>query len=201
MKLNNINSSELMPKFAHDYAWANKAFDKYIMRMNNRSLASEAPFTLEGIQALSNEELQEYYKIYSIAQYYPDIPRGRRDEFLFWQIMNIRKLGTIASIEQLIHYINPDVTPIIDDMIAFDEQGMIAHPELLHHYRVTLDVTSIDEFTQKRILDNIKLFMRATAKLEGISVEYIVNIDASSMCASGMDLGAEITIPSINAQA
>lgn len=198
MKLHDINSFDLMPKFAHDYAWANKAFDQYINHMNNRSLASEAPFTLEGIQALSNEELQEYYKIYSIAQYYPDIPRGRRDAFLFWQIMNIRKSGTIEAIEQLINYISPDVTPIINDMIAFDDSGMVAHPELLHKYRLTLDVASIDEFTQKRIVDNIKLFMRATAQLDDIVVVYVVNIvDAQNDCMAGLEFGCEIQIPQI----
>lgn len=198
MKLHDIKSSNLMPRFSSDYAWANKAFDQYIMRMNNRSLASEAPFTLEGIHALSNEELQEYYKIYSTAQYYPDIPRGRRDAFLFWQIMNIRKLGTIAAIEQLIYYINPDVTPIIDDMIAFDDQGMVAHHELLHKYKLTLNVASIDEFTQKRIVDNIRLFMRATAQLDDIIVGYVVNIvDTQNDCMSGLDFGCEISIPQI----
>ena len=198
MKLHDINSSELMPSFANDYAWANKAFDQYINRMNNRSLASEAPFTLEGIQALSNEELQEYYKLYSIAQYYPDIPRGRRDAFLFWQMMNIRKMGTIAAIEQLIYYINPDVTPIIDDMIAFDDNGNIAHPELLHKYRLTLNIASIDEFTQKRIVDNIRFFMRATAQLDDIIVGYVINIvDTQNDCMAGLELGCEISIPQI----
>lgn len=171
MKLSDLESMKLMPKYATAYEFACKALDSWMEETHSRADALSSPWTLEGIAALTEEELQQAYKIYSMADYYPELPRDSRNRFLFEQIVNIRKRGTVEALTALMRYIYPDMTVTFDDVLAFDENGNIIDSSLLHKYGITinLDLDTLPEYVTGRILDNLKRFMRATAALESIS--------------------------------
>lgn len=171
MKLSDLESMKLMPRYATAYEFACKALDSWMEETHSRADALSSPWTLEGIAALTEEELQQAYKIYSMADYYPELPRDSRNRFLFEQIVNIRKRGTVEALTALMRYIYPDMTVTFDDVLAFDENGNIIDSNLLHRYGITinLDLDTLPEYVTGRILDNLKRFMRATAALESIS--------------------------------
>jgi hypothetical protein len=171
MKLSDLESMKLMPRYATAYEFACKALDSWMEETHGRADALSSPWTLEGIAALTEEELQQAYKIYSLADYYQELPRDIRNRFLFEQIVNIRKRGTVEALTALMRYIYPDMTVTFDDVLAFDENGNIIDSNLLHRYGITinLDLDTLPEYVTGRILDNLKRFMRATAALESIS--------------------------------
>lgn len=178
MKLSELESMKLLPRFAEGYEFACKAFDEWMKQCVSFKDALEAPWTLEGIAALSEDGLQEAYKIYSTADYYPDLPRADRNRFLFEQIVNIRKLGTIEAVKALMRYIYPGMSVTIDDTIAFDENGHVIDSSLLHCYdlHINLDLTQLPDYVMGRVADNVRRFMRATAALHSISYEAGVEI-------------------------
>lgn len=134
MKLSELESAQLLPRFAEGYEFACTALDEWMAQRVSFKDALESPWTLEGIAALSEDGLQEAYKIYSTADYYPDLPRADRDRFLFEQIVNILKLGTIEAVKSLMRYIYPGMSVTIDDTIAFDDNGNVIDSSLLHCY-------------------------------------------------------------------
>ena len=178
MKLSELESMKLLPRFAEGYEFACKAFDEWMAQRVSFKDAVEAPWTLEGIAALSEDDLQEAYKIYSTADYYPDLPREDRNRFLFEQIVNIRKLGTIEAVKALMRYIYPGMSVTIDDTIAFDDNGNVIDSSLLHCYdlHINLDLTQLPNYVMGRVADNVRRFMRATAALHSISYEAGVEI-------------------------
>lgn len=178
MKLSELESMKLLPRFAEGYEFACKAFDEWMKQCVSFKDALEAPWTLEGIAALSEDGLQEAYKIYSTADYYPDLPRADRNRFLFEQIVNIRKLGTIEAVKALMRYIYPGMSVTIDDTIAFDENGHVIDSSLLHCYdlHINLDLTQLPDYVMGRVADNVRRFMRATAALHSIAYEAGVEI-------------------------
>lgn len=178
MKLSELESMKLLPRFAEAYEFACKAFDEWMKQRVSFKDALESPWTLEGIAALSEDDLQAAYKIYSTADYYPDLPREDRNRFLFEQIVNIRKLGTIDAVKALMRYIYPGMSVIIDDAIAFDDNGNVIDSSLLHCYdlHINLDLTQLPDYVMGRVADNVRRFMRATAALHSISYEAGVEI-------------------------
>lgn len=178
MKLSELESMELLPRFAEGYEFACDALDEWMKQRVSFKDALESPWTLEGIAALSEDGLQEAYKIYSTADYYPDLPRADRNRFLFEQIVNIRKLGTIEAVKALMRYIYPGMSVTIDDTIAFDDNGNVIDSSLLHCYdlHINLDLTQLPEYVMGRVADNVRRFMRATAALHSISYEAGVEI-------------------------
>ena len=178
MKLSELESMKLLPRFAEGYEFACDALDEWMARRVSFKDALESPWTLEGIAALSEDDLQAAYKIYSTADYYPDLPRADRNRFLFEQIVNIRKLGTIEAVKALMRYIYPGMSVIIDDTIAFDENGNVIDSTLLHCYdvHINLDLTQLPDYVMGRVADNVRRFMRATAALHSISYEAGVEI-------------------------
>lgn len=178
MKLSELESMKLLPRFAEAYEFACKAFDEWMAQRVSFKDALESPWTLEGIAALSEDDLQAAYKIYSTADYYPDLPRAARDQFLFEQIVNIRKLGTIEAVKALMRYIYPGMSVTIDDKIAFDSNGNVIDSSLLHCYdlHINLDLTQLPDYVMGRVADNVRRFMRATAALHSISYEAGVEI-------------------------
>ena len=178
MKLSELESMELLPRFADGYEFACDALDKWMKQRVSFKDALESPWTLEGIAALSEDDLQAAYKIYSTADYYPDLPREDRNRFLFEQIVNIRKLGTIEAVKALMRYIYPGMSVTIDDTIAFDENGNVIDSSLLHCYdlHINLDLTQLPNYVMSRVTDNIRRFMRATAALHSIAYEAGVEI-------------------------
>ena len=178
MKLSELESMKLLPRFAEGYEFACKAFDEWMKQRVSFKDALESPWTLEGIAALSEDDLQAAYKIYSTADYYPDLPRADRNRFLFEQIVNIRKLGTIEAVKALMRYIYPGMSVTIDDKIAFDDNGNVIDSSLLHCYdlHINLDLTQLPDYVMGRVANNVRRFMRATAALHSISYEAGVEI-------------------------
>lgn len=178
MKLSELESMKLLPRFAEGYEFACNALDEWMKQRVSFKDALEAPWTLEGIAALSEDDLQAAYKIYSTADYYPDLPREDRNQFLFEQIVNIRKLGTIEAVKALMRYIYPGMSVTIDDTIAFDENGNVIDSTLLHCYdvHINLDLTQLPDYVMGRVADNVRRFMRATASLHSIAYEAGVEI-------------------------
>lgn len=178
MKLSELESMKLLPRFAEGYEFACKAFDEWMAQRVSFKDALESPWTLEGIAALSEDDLQAEYKIYSTADYYPDLPRADRNRFLFEQIVNIRKLGTIEAVKALMRYIYPGMSVTIDDTIAFDDNGNVIDSSLLHCYdlHLNLDLSQLPDYVMGRVMDNVRRFMRATAALHSISYEAGVEI-------------------------
>lgn len=178
MKLSDLESAQLLPRFAEAYEFACKALDDWMAKRHDFADALSAPWTLEGIAALTDGELQELYTLYSTADYYPDLPRADRNRFLFEQIVNVRKLGTIEAVKALMRYIYPGMSVTIDDTIAFDDNGNVIDSSLLHCYdlHINLDLTQLPDYVMGRVADNIRRFMRATAALHSISYEAGVEI-------------------------
>lgn len=178
MKLSELESMKLLPRFAEGYEFACKAFDDWMKQRVSFKDALESPWTLEGIAALSEDGLQEAYKIYSTADYYPDLPRADRNRFLFEQIVNIRKLGTIEAVKALMRYIYPGMSVAVDDTIAFDDNGNVVDSSLLHCYdlHINLDLTQLPDYVMGRVADNVRRFMRATAALHSIAYKAGVEI-------------------------
>ena len=178
MKISELESMKLLPRFAEGYEFACDALDEWMKQRVSFKDALESPWTLEGIAALSEDDLQAAYKIYSTADYYPDLPRADRNRFLFEQIVNIRKLGTIEAVKALMRYIYPWMSVIVDDTIAFDDNGNVIDSSLLHCYdlHINLDLTQLPDYVMGRVTDNIRRFMRATAALHSISYEAGVEI-------------------------
>lgn len=178
MKLSELESMKLLPRFAEGYEFACNALDAWMKQRVSFKDALESPWTLEGIAALSEDDLQAAYKIYSTAEYYPDLPRADRNRFLFEQIVNIRKLGTIEAVKALMRYIYPGMSVTIDDTIAFDDNGNVIDSSLLHCYdlHINLDLTQLPDYVMGRVADNVRRFMRATAALHSISYEAGVEI-------------------------
>jgi hypothetical protein len=171
MKLSELESMKLLPRFAEGYEFACNALDEWMKQRVSFKDALESPWTLEGIAALSEDDLQAAYKIYSTADYYPDLPRADRNRFLFEQIVNIRKLGTIDAVKALMRYIYPGMSVTIDDTIAFDDNGNVIDSSLLHCYdlHINLDLTQLPDYVMGRVADNVRRFMRATAALHSIA--------------------------------
>lgn len=178
MKLSELESMRLLPRFAEGYEFACDALDEWMKQRVSFKDALEAPWTLEGIAALSEDDLQAAYKIYSTADYYPDLPRADRDRFIFEQIVNVRKIGTIEAVKALMRYIYPGMSVVIDDTIAFDDNGNVIDSSLLHCYdlHINLDLTQLPDYVMGRVADNVRRFMRVTASLHSIAYEAGVEI-------------------------
>lgn len=178
MKLSDLESAQLLPRFAEAYEFACKALDDWMAKRHDFADALSAPWTLEGIAALTDGELQDLYTLYSTADYYPDLPRADRNRFLFEQIVNIRKLGTIEAVKALMRYIYPGMSITIDDTIAFDDNGNVIDSTLLYCYdlHINLDLTQLPDYVMGRVADNVRRFMRATAALHSIAYEAGVEI-------------------------
>lgn len=178
MKISELESMKLLPRFAEGYEFACDALDEWMKQRVSFKDALESPWTLEGIAALSEDDLQAAYKIYSTADYYPDLPRADRNQFLFEQIVNIRKLGTIEAVKALMRYIYPGMSVTIDDTIAFDDSGNVIDSALLHCYdvHINLDLTQLPDYVMGRVADNVRRFMRATAALHSMLYEAGVEI-------------------------
>ena len=187
MKLSDLESAQLLPRFAEAYEFACKALDEWMSQRVSFKDALESPWTLEGIASLSEDDLQAAYKIYSTAEYYPDLPREDRDRFLFEQIVNIRKFGTIEAVKALMRYIYPGMSVTIDDMIAFDGSGNVIDSTLLHCYdvHINLDLTQLPNYVMSRVTDNIRRFMRVTASLHNIAYEAGVEIQINPAPING----------------
>lgn len=176
MKLSDIESKQLLPRFAADISWLMNAFDSIIKPICERVKSIDAPLTLESIQACTDEELEALYDQYGVAQYYPDLSRETRDLMLFEMVKIYRYLGTPKAIEILCKYIfdnNPIVVKVLDNL-AFNDDGVLIDESLLDVFDVNVESQSafLDEYANARILANIIRFSRNSQFLRYIYYDF-----------------------------
>lgn len=172
MKLSNIESRKLLPRFASKIAWLMDALDSIIKPISERVKSIDAPLTLEVIAALTDEELETLYDQYGVAQYYPELSRSTRDLMLYEMCKIYRYLGTPHAIEVLCNYIfdNVPLNVHVLDNLAFDEHGTLIDATLLDVFDIEvnpdLPVLSVD--ATARLLANIIRFSRNSQALRDI---------------------------------
>lgn len=176
MKLSDIESKQLLPRFASDISWLTNAFDSIVKPICERVKSIDAPLTLESIQACTDEELEALYNQYGVAQYYPNLSRETRDLMLFEMCKIYRYLGTPKAIEILCKYIfdnNPIVVKVLDN-IAFNDDGVLIDESLLDVFDVNVESQSafLDEYANARILANIIRFSRNSQFLRYIYYDF-----------------------------
>lgn len=176
MKLSDIESKQLLPRFASDISWLMNAFDSVIKPICERVKSIDAPLTLESIHACTDEELEALYDQYGVAQYYPNLSRETRDLMLFEMCKIYRYLGTPKAIEILCKYIfdnNPIVVKVLDNL-AFNDDGVLVDESLLDVFDVNVESQSafLDEYANARILANIIRFSRNSQFLRYIYYDF-----------------------------
>lgn len=175
MRLSEIESKQLLPRFAHDVDWIQQAFDVIVKRVFNRSKSIDAPLTLNSIQALTDEELQMYYEQFGVVSYYPDLSRETRENMLFELCRIYRYLGTPHAIETLCKYIfdGVDLDIKVHDNLAFDADGNLTDSSLLDVFDVEIspDSANLGPLVNQRILANIINFSRNSQALRDIYYE------------------------------
>ena len=181
MELEDIQSRDLLPKFANQIAWVNDAFDVIVRDGNARRITLDAPLTRESIANLTDEELQEYYAYYGIAIYYPDLARSTRENLLYEMAKNYRFLGTPHTIELLCRYIfdeNERVEIEIKDNLAWDSAGNLKNEALLDIFDIAVEFRepSLDDNAYQRIIDNVFNFVRNSQTLRGIQFNWTIDL-------------------------
>lgn len=183
MKLSNIESRKLLPRFASKIAWLMDALDSIIKPISERVKSIDAPLTLEAIAALTDEELEALYEQYGVAQYYPELSRSTRDLMLYEMCKIYRYLGTPHAIELLCNYIfdNVPLNVHVIDNLAFDEHGTLIDASLLDVFDIEvnpdLPVLSVD--ATARLLANIIRFSRNSQALRDIIYTFSEDFDLS----------------------
>lgn len=177
MRLHDIESAVLLPRFAHNADWEQKALDQVVKGVRAKSFAMGAPYTRESISALSDAELQAFYFQYGIAIYYPDLSRETRENMLFELSRVYRSLGTPHSVELLCEYIFDGADKVrveIHDNLAFNAAGELVDDSLLDLFDVDLFPTSPELSQDKieRIVENIFRFCRNSQTLRNVIVDF-----------------------------
>lgn len=177
MRLHDIESAVLLPRFAHNAEWEQKALDQVVKGVRAKSFAMGAPYTREAISALSDAELQAFYFQYGIAIYYPDLSRETRENMLFELARVYRSLGTPHSVELLCEYIFDGADKVvveIHDNLAFNAAGELVDDSLLDLFDVDLFPTSptLSQDKIERIVENIFRFCRNSQTLRDIIIEF-----------------------------
>lgn len=183
MRLNDIESKQLLPRFAHVFDWVQNAFDSIVKAVFARAKGIDAPLTMESIQALSDSELQALYEQYGIAQYYPDLSRETRDKMLYEMCRIYRYLGTPKAVEILCNYIFDGVQLDLKvlDNLAFDEYGNLIDSDLLDVFDIQIDPLEsvLSEDANARILANVIRFSRNSQYLRAIYYDFPENFDCT----------------------
>lgn len=176
MRLSDIHSQELLPRFAKDISWIMDALDSVIKEATESVKSLDAPLTLEAIQACTDEELEALYEQYGVAKYYPDLSRSTRDLMLYQMCRIYRYLGTPKALEILCNYIF-DSLPLnitVLDNLAFDSDGNLVDSSLLDVFDVHVSPQDavLDENANARILENIVRFSRNSQQLRDILYDF-----------------------------
>jgi hypothetical protein len=176
MKLSDIESKQLLPRFAKKISWVMDTLDALIRPTVERVKSIDAPLTMESIQACTDEELEALYDQYGVAQYYPDLARDTRDKMLYEMARIYRYLGTPHAIETLCEYIFDGVhlnVKVLDNL-AFDEEGELVDESLLDTFDIQVEpsIPVLDEYTNTRILANIIRFSRNSQALRDILYDF-----------------------------
>jgi hypothetical protein len=172
MKLSNIESRKLLPRFASKIAWLMDALDSIIKPISERVKSIDAPLTLEAIASLTDNELEALYDQYGVAKYYPDLSRSTRDRMLYEMCKIYRYLGTPHAIELLCNYIfdNVPLNVHVLDNLAFDDQGTLIDATLLDVFDIEVnpELPVLSEDATARLIANIIRFGRNSQALRDI---------------------------------
>lgn len=179
MKLKDIISTGLLPRFAKDSAWCQAALDTWVRSAVGKFAALGVPFTFEAVKALTDEELQELYKQYNIVEYYPDLSRTTR-ELMIYNISKLRRrLGTKAAVVALVQYVFDGLNLSVDiyDNLAFNETGELIDASLIDVYdvEITLSDAVLTDEIRKRLLNNIFRLVPDRLGLRNIIFTYPAN--------------------------
>lgn len=183
MKLSDIESRKLLPRFASKIAWLMDALDSIIKPISERVKSIDAPLTLEAIAALTDEELEALYDQYGVAQYYPELSRSTRDLMLYEMCKIYRYLGTPHAIELLCNYIfdNVPLNVHVIDNLAFDEHGTLIDATLLDVFDIEVnpDLPVLSVAATARLLANIIRFSRNSQALRDVIYTFSEDFDLS----------------------
>lgn len=184
MKLKNVESKELLPSWAVNAEWLQNGLDLVVRSISTRIPGMGAPFTLDAVKALSDEELEALYEQIGIVKYYPDLSRSTRESFIFEIYTNARYLGTPAVVEKLIKYIfdGQPVNVTIHDNLAFDSSGSLVD-SLLDTYDIELNipVANLPALVLSRLYENLYNLVRNTQKLRAVEFTFDdENIDCNT---------------------
>ena len=185
MKLKDVESKELLPSWAVNAEWLQNGLDLAVSSISTRIPGMGAPFTLEAVKALSDEELEALYDQIGIVKYYPDLSRSTRESFIFEIYTNARYLGTPAVVEKLIKYIfdGQPVNVTIHDNLAFDSSGSLVDSSLLDTYDIELNipVANLPALVLSRLYENLYNLVRNTQKLRAVEFTFDdENIDCNT---------------------
>jgi hypothetical protein len=169
MRLHDIQSASLLPRFAEDAEWEQNALDDFIKSVRAASFGLGAPYTMKAIEALSDADLQKYYAQYGIATYYPDLSRKTRNDMLFELARIYRYLGTPYAVQLLCRYIFDEseaVTVEVVDNIAW-ENGELTDSSLLDLFDLEISFSSpvLTPEKHERIIENVFRFCRNSQTL------------------------------------
>lgn len=185
MKLKDVESKELLPSWAADAEWLQNGLDLAVRSISARIPGMGAPFTLDAVKALSDEELEALYEQIGAVKYYPDLSRSTRESFIFEIYTNARYLGTPAVVEKLIKYIfdGQPVNVTIHDNLAFDSSGSLVDSSLLDTYDIELNipVSNLPALVLSRLYENLYNLVRNTQKLRAVEFTFDdENIDCNT---------------------
>lgn len=176
MKLSNIESKNLLPRFASKISWIMNALDSLIKTTADRVKSIDAPLTMEAIEACTDEELEALYNQYGVAKYYPDLSRPTRNKMLYEMCRIYRYLGTPKAVETLCNYIfdGVELNVTVLDNLAFDTDGNLIDVSLLDVFDVEVNPTEpiLNVSTNARILANIIRFSRNSQYLRYLLYEF-----------------------------
>lgn len=179
MRLKDIISTGLLPRFAADAAWMQVALDAWIRPSVEQFAALGAPFTLEAVQALTDDELQELYNEYNIVEYYPDLNRTTRELMIYNISILRRRLGTKAAVVALVQYAFDGLELSVDiyDNLAFNEAGELVDESLIDVYdvEITLSDAVLTDEIRNRLLKNIFRLVPDRLGLRNIIYTYPAN--------------------------
>lgn len=191
MRTDNIQSSTLLPGFAHGASFCAVAFDAIGRELSSRAVSLAAPLTLESTMALTDGEMQEMYEMYGIAKYYPDISKERRAWLLTMQNRYWRRLGTPTALETLVQYLFDDITIrlTVVDNLAFNVHGTLVNGDLLDTYDAVIEPEepAVTEEINSRLYANLVRFSRNSQQLRGVTYHFDAYIDMP-VCVKGQNM-------------
>ena len=173
MKLHDAHTRDFMPEWALPAAWLCDGLDPILNECNGRINALPAPLTLASCEALTDEELKDFYAEQGLAAYYPDLSHYDRARLLYLQNGLWRYLGTPRAVEVMCEYLFDGVTFRLDirDNLAFDDEGHLIDEDALDVFDAELSIEQayLPEFMLWRVLANIRKFTRNTQWMRAFS--------------------------------
>jgi hypothetical protein len=169
MRLHDVHSADLLPRFANDAEWEQNALDVFVISFRAASYGLGAPYSMQAIEALDDSDLMAYYAQYGIAIYYPDLSRQTRNDMLFELARIYRYLGTPYAVQLLCRYIfdeSESVMVEVVDNIAW-ENGELVDSSLLDLFDLEISFSSPVLTPEKhaRIIENVFRFCRNSQTL------------------------------------